>query len=110
MKLLLDQNLSFRLCERLKTTFPDSQQVRLVGLAQADDKVVWEYAKGSGFVILSQDADFADLAAFHGPPPKVIWLRCGNQTTDFIERLLRSNVPRILEFGKDASAGCLEIY
>jgi hypothetical protein len=37
MKLLFDQNLSFKLCQRLADLFPDSDQVRRLGLDQADD-------------------------------------------------------------------------
>lgn len=110
MKLLFDQNLSFKLCERLKDVFPDSAQVRLLALAEASDRVVWEYAKQNGFVIVSQDADFAELAALYGPPPKVVWLRCGNEKTTFIESLFRRSAARITQFGQEPSAGCLEIY
>jgi len=81
MKLLFDQNLSFKLVDRLADLFPDSDQVRRLGLDQADDRAIWEHAKRSGFVLVTQDSDFADLAALLGPPPKVIWLRCGNQPT-----------------------------
>lgn len=41
MKLLFDQNLSFKLCQRLTDLFPGSSQVRLLGLAEADDQAVW---------------------------------------------------------------------
>ena len=87
MKLLFDQNLSFKLCDRLADLFPDSNQVRHAGLDMADDRAVWEFARNNGFTIVSQDSDFADMAALYGPPPKVIWLRCGNQTTEFVEHL-----------------------
>ena len=110
MKLLFDQNLNFKLCERLNVLFPDSNQVRLLGLAQVDDSVIWEHAKANGFVIVSQDSDFADRASLYGPPPKVIWLRCGNQKTTFIEVILRTNSDRILEFEREPGTGCLELY
>jgi predicted nuclease of predicted toxin-antitoxin system len=110
MKLLLDQNLSFKLCQRLSDIFPGCGQVRMLGLAERDDKAIWEHAKEHGFVIVSQDADFAELAGLYGPPPKVIWLRCGNQETDFIEALLRRHAVRIAEFETDSNTGCLEIY
>jgi predicted nuclease of predicted toxin-antitoxin system len=45
MKLLFDQNLSFKLCPRLNDLFPDSSQVRLLGLAQVDDAVIWNMPK-----------------------------------------------------------------
>lgn len=41
MKLLFDQNLSFKLCVKLADFFPDSNQVRLLGLDQAEDRTVW---------------------------------------------------------------------
>jgi predicted nuclease of predicted toxin-antitoxin system len=39
-------------------------------------------------VVVSKDSDFNDLAFIHGPPPKVIWLRVGNASTDRIGELL----------------------
>ena len=83
MKLLFDQNLSFKLCQRLADLFPDSSQVRLLGLAEADDHAIWHYAQANGFTLVSQDSDFADMATLFGPPPRVIWLRCGNQPTEY---------------------------
>jgi predicted nuclease of predicted toxin-antitoxin system len=74
MKLLFDQNLSFKLCERLADLFPGSGQVGRLGLAEADDSAVWQYAGEHGFVLVSLDADFAEMAALKGSPPKLIWL------------------------------------
>jgi predicted nuclease of predicted toxin-antitoxin system len=62
VKLLFDQNLSFKLCQRLADLFPGSNQVRLLHLEQADDRAIWEHAKSGGFVLVSQDADFAEMA------------------------------------------------
>ena len=52
MKLLFDQNLSFKLCPRLADLFPDSCQVRLLGLAEADDRALWQHAKSNGFTVI----------------------------------------------------------
>ena len=49
MKLLFDENLSFKLCERLASFFPDSVQVRSVGSAEADDRAIWDFARDKGF-------------------------------------------------------------
>jgi Domain of unknown function (DUF5615) len=51
MKLLFDQNLSFKLCWLLADLFPGSDHVRLRGLADADDQTVWAYAKTNGFIL-----------------------------------------------------------
>jgi len=40
MKLLFDQNLSFKLCQNLSDLFPDSSQARLLGLAESDDRTL----------------------------------------------------------------------
>jgi predicted nuclease of predicted toxin-antitoxin system len=109
MKLLFDQNLSFELCRQLTDLDPGSTQARLVGLAEADDRAIWQHAGANGFVLVSLDADFAEMASLFGPPPKVIWLRCGNQPTSIIEALLRQHRNLIETFEQDASA-CLEIY
>ena len=95
MKLLFDQNLSFKLCRQLADCFPESNQVRLLGLDRADDVAVWQYAAESGFALMTLVVDFAEMAALRGPPPKVIWLRCGNQRTATIEALLRRHVKAI---------------
>jgi predicted nuclease of predicted toxin-antitoxin system len=59
--------------------------------------------------LVTKDSDFADLAALLGPPPKVTWLRCGNQPTQVIATLLRRHAQAIAAFGDDADASCLEI-
>jgi predicted nuclease of predicted toxin-antitoxin system len=110
MKLLFDQNLSFKLVQSVADAFPQSNQVGLLGLAKADDREVWDFAKTNEFTIVSQDADFAEMAALLGPPPKVIWLRSGNQPTAAISKLLRHHAELIVAFGYDDGAACLQIY
>ena len=110
MKLLFDQNLSFKLCRQLADLFPDSQQVRLLGMERSDDSAIWEFARANGFILVSQDVDFADMATLYGPPPRVIWLRCGNQPTSAIEKRLRDHADAIAAFETDDAAACWEIY
>jgi len=110
VKLLFDQNLSHRLCGVLADVFPDSEQVRRARLDRASDGAIWEHAKREGLAIVTLDADFADMAALRGAPPKVIWLRCGNRPTAFVERLLRDHVEAIEAFADSDDAACLELY
>jgi predicted nuclease of predicted toxin-antitoxin system len=110
MKLLFDQNLSFKLCRQLADVFPHSSQVRLLGMTETHDRDIWEHAKANGFILVSQDADFAEMATLYGPPPKVIWLRCGNQPTNAIEKRLRDHAEAITAFEQDDTAACWEIY
>jgi predicted nuclease of predicted toxin-antitoxin system len=110
MKLLLDQNLSAKLCRDLSDPFPESRQVGQLGLAQAADSEIWDTARDGGFTLVSQDADFAEMALHKGSTPKVIWLRCGNQPTTSIATLLRSRAEIIREFDANPELVCLEIF
>ncbi|MHB1734573.1 DUF5615 family PIN-like protein [Ferrimicrobium acidiphilum] len=78
MKLLLDENLSRRMLGILEPYFPESSHVSFVGLEGAKDTEIWSFAGESNFVIVTRDSDFSELAALHGPPPKVIVLQISN--------------------------------
>ncbi len=80
MKLLFDENLSFRLVAALADIFPESLHVRDVGLLGAEDQAIWKFAAEQGFILASKDTDFYDRSVLYGAPPKVIWLRIGNST------------------------------
>jgi predicted nuclease of predicted toxin-antitoxin system len=78
---------------------------------ETGDCALWDYARENGLTIVSQDADFAEMAALLRTPPKVIWLRVGNQSTATISTLLRYHADLIIAaFEKDDDATCLEIY
>ncbi len=101
MKLLFDQNLSWRLPEKLADLYPDSKHIREFGLKKSKDIDIWEYAKSNGFVIVTKDTDFQQRSLLYGHPPKVVWLRVGNCTVQTIEDLLRRYSPVIHYFGSD---------
>jgi predicted nuclease of predicted toxin-antitoxin system len=52
MRLLFDQNLSYRLVSALASMYPGSMHIRDVGLEIVDDETVWNYAKQCGLVIV----------------------------------------------------------
>ena len=107
MKLLFDQNLSDRLVSSLAEFFPNSTHVRRAGLGRAADEDVWQYAAAHGFIIVSKDSDFHQLSFLRGQPPKVIWIRTGNCSTDEIESLLRQHAVDLRSFEKDSHASFL---
>ena len=65
-KLLFDQNLSPKLVKRLAELYPSSDHLDLLGLGTADDAFIWEQARRNGFVVVTKDADFADLSVLRG--------------------------------------------
>lgn len=82
MKLLFDQNLSPRLVNRIIDLYPNSNHLHNVGLDTAEDSTVWQYAREHNFIVVTKDADFSELISIKGFPPKVIWIRLGNCTTN----------------------------
>ncbi len=58
MKLLLDENLSDRIIPKITDLYPNSEHVKILGLTNTDDAIIWEYAKLNDFVIVSKDSDF----------------------------------------------------
>lgn len=112
MKLLLDQNISFRIASKIQDIFPGTGQVKELGLENSKDLVIWEYARINGFCIVTFDNDFYDIGLLKGSPPKIIWMRTGNTKTSNIERILRKNYEPIKSFLTDpvyTEMGCLEI-
>jgi predicted nuclease of predicted toxin-antitoxin system len=107
VKLLFDENLSRKLVVRLAELYPESAHVAEAGLLESPDREIWDFAKARGFVIVSTDSDFYELATTIGPPPKVVWLRRWTHPTRDAERVLRREAIRITEFLADPELGVL---
>lgn len=107
MKLLFDANLSFKLVELVSDLFPDSSHVVLEGLETAGDQAVWDFAIERDFAIVSKDEDFHQLAFLRGPPPKAVWVRLGNCSTEEIEQAIRAGAGRIEAFGEEEETSFL---
>ena len=107
MKLLFDQNLSPSLVKKLVDLFPGSTHTELAGLARTDDRSIWQYCLQEEFVVVSKDNDFSFLAMQKGAPPKAIWIRLGNCTTDDVENVIRRDIDAIFAFGENAEAALL---
>ncbi len=109
MRLLFDQNISYRLIKQILDIFPESKQVRDLGIENHSDKSIWEFARNNDYTIITFDSDFYDFSLVWGHPPKIIWLRIQNQTTGNIEKLIRKHQETIHEFINNGELACLEI-
>lgn len=109
MKALVDENLSPRLVSRLSDLYPGSVHVSHVGLDAVSDTKIWDFAASRGFVILTQDGDFAQRSLLFGAPPKVVWLRVGNCTVSEMVVLLRHAHAAISAFVQDPDAALLTL-
>lgn len=107
MKLLLDENLSHKLVALLVDVFPDCVHVESVLKRGDTDTSVWEFAKASGYVIVSRDNDFRQRVFLLGSQPKVIWLETGNNRSAAVAKLLKDNKERIHQFVGQPEEGLL---
>lgn len=109
MKLLFDQNISFRVIRRISELYPKARQVRELELENFSDMQIWEYAKSNGYTIVTFDADFYEITNLKGHPPKIIWLRFGTMTTNNIAVFFNKESILIKEFLDNIDLACLKI-
>lgn len=106
-KLLLDENLSWRLAEKLQPVFPGTRHVEELGLRGASDIVLWDVAERDGFMLVSKDDDFRQLGLLRGAPPKVLVLAIGNAGNAVVLDVLKSHAARIAAFDADPGESLL---
>ncbi len=71
--------------------------VKELGLRDASDKEIFFAAKEANAIVLTKDSDFIDLLHHFGPPPKVLWLTCGNTSNKVLRSILGRHLLRSLE-------------
>jgi predicted nuclease of predicted toxin-antitoxin system len=112
MKLLFDQNISFRITKKLQSYFVGCLHVSDCKLNDCEDPEIWKYARDNNFAIVTFDSDFYDISIINGHPPKIIWIRTGNLTTKQIVQLMIDNQKTIDSFLEDYEfdeQSCLEL-
>ena len=108
--LLLDANISWRSVAVLKNHYDDCVHVENTGLSSpAKDSEIWNHARSRGMLIVTNDEDFLVLSSLRGFPPKVLLLRTGNQSRQFLEQLIIRHKPQIELFLQSPEHGVLEL-
>ena len=111
MKLLLDENLSWRLIKKLFSIFPEVVHVSSLQISQpANDISIWNYAEKNGFTIVSKDDDFEKIVILRKAPPKLIFLKTFNLNTNKISDLIIENKDEIITFINSTENDIFEIY
>jgi predicted nuclease of predicted toxin-antitoxin system len=108
MRLLFDQNISFRLLKKISDLYPDAKQVRELSFENATDLEIFEFAIKNNYTIVTFDSDFCDLNSLKDFPTRIIWLRTGNTTTDHLASVFKKRYELISSFMNEDN-GCLEI-
>lgn len=76
MRFFLDENLSPQLTRLFRESGHDAVCANDVGMGNQSDAVIREYASQHGRVLVTLDADFADLTRYPvAGTPGVVWLK-----------------------------------
>ncbi len=95
MKLWVDAQLSPALAQWMRLELnTEAVAVRDLGLRDAKDTEIFQRAKEADAVVMTKDSDFVDLLERFGPPPRVLWVTCGNTSNERMREILRA---RLLE-------------
>jgi predicted nuclease of predicted toxin-antitoxin system len=97
VRLLIDNQLPPALARFIDTELRcEARHVSDVGLRNASDVEVWQYASANGFVLVSKDEDFTHMA-LRDSNARLIWVRVGNCRRVFLVELFRRLWPNLLE-------------
>lgn len=104
MKLWLDAQLPPSLAAWITATFGiEAHAVRELGLRDAADAEIFAAARDADATVMTKDSDFLRLLEQHGPPPRVLWLTCGNTSNARLRVVLTSGLrqaEQVLEAGE----------
>ncbi|MEJ7847350.1 MAG: DUF5615 family PIN-like protein [Pyrinomonadaceae bacterium] len=82
--------------------------VRDVGLRDAEDREIFLEARKQSAIVMTKDSDFIMLQNDLGPPPKIIWITCGNTSNHRLKEILIATLPDAIEF-LDAGEDLVEV-
>ena len=104
MTIWIDAQLSPDIAAWIQLHFAmEAVPVRDLGLGAAKDIEIFRAAREADAIVLTKDADFTHLLLQHGPPPRVLWLTCGNTSNTNLKTILIRALPEavaLLEGGE----------
>ena len=81
MKFIIDNQLPPKLAQWITAQGHEALHLQEVGLQDARDIQVLEFANNHGMVLVSKDEDFLHLALTRPGTSQVVWVRLGNCRT-----------------------------
>lgn len=75
----------------------DAEHVHDVGLGEAEDGAIWDYAVKTQAVIATKDEDFASLISLRPEGPAMVWIRIGNTGRQALLTWFDPLLPAIVE-------------
>ena len=95
MKVWIDAQLSPALAPWIKNTFDvDAFSVQRLNFQETSDRDIFFAARDTKAVVMTKDYDFVELLDQFGPPPQIIWIRCGNTSNAQMREFLLRGFPK----------------
>ena len=94
MIIWLDAQLPPSVAAWITATFGiEARAVRDLGLRDAKDRPIFQAARAAEAVMMTKDSDFVEMLQRLGPPPKVLWVTCGNTSNARLREILSRELP-----------------
>ena len=71
--------------------------LRDIGLRDAADLEIFRAAREANAIVITKDRDFVDLLDRHGPPPRILWLTCGNTSNERLREIFSEHLVTALQ-------------
>ena len=98
MKFIVDAQLPMGLARYLTGQFNvQASHVRELGLGNADDQTIFNYARQTASIVVTKDSDFVELVYRHGTPPQIVWVTSGNTTNENLTRIFAATFASALQ-------------
>jgi predicted nuclease of predicted toxin-antitoxin system len=98
MKIWLDAQLSPAIAAWISIQYAvPAVALRDIGLRDSTDREIFFAARDSDAIVMTKDSDFVRLLEEYGPPPKVIWVTCGNTSNARLKEILAETLEKALE-------------
>ena len=108
MRLLLDENVSWRLAAYLRPHCEAVLHVRDIQLDNSPDTSIWRYAKQYGYDIITKDEDFVRLVMASGFPPRIVALQNAQVAVARLAEFMVTQLPQLRQFlGGQAEFGLM---
>jgi len=75
----------------------DCVSSRRLGIVKAKDLAIFQAARDADAIVLTKDSDFTLLLERFGPPPRILWVTCGNTSNAYLKRVLVATLPNALQ-------------
>lgn len=98
-ELWIDAHISPSIALWINQNYPsiNAKSFRSLGLRDAKDIEIFNLAKKTNCILLSKDVDFQQLLQKFGPPPKLIWLTCGNTSNERLRTVFSFSLSKSID-------------